>query len=69
MVQVQSLARVLGGEQRSSSGILTFTFATAAILMVVEFTSQAGSASMVNWMAGWGVLQVFAPSLHEPTSR
>ena len=53
---VSSFAQILGGPERSASGLLQLSFLTAAILTVVEFTSDAGTAAASDWMSTWPLL-------------
>ena len=50
---VQSLATILGGEQRSATKLLTTCFVGAALVSVVDFTFQAGIVSVTDSFSQW----------------
>ena len=56
MPGVASLAEVSGGEQRSSTKLLTSAFSVAAIITVVDFTFQAGLVTTADWVSTWPLL-------------
>ena len=55
---ILTLAEVLGGHERSSKFMLVYAFVAAAILTLVEFTSEVGTASASDWMSTWPLLNV-----------
>ena len=53
---ISTLGQVLGGGVRSSSALLVYAFVAGAILTVVEFVSEVGTATMSDWMSQWPIL-------------
>ena len=53
---VSSLAHVLGGPSNSATTVVLYPFLAAAVLAMVEFTSEAGTAMTADWMSQWALL-------------
>lgn len=55
---VTSLSQLLGGGERSASSTMVYAFVAAAVLTIVEFTSEAGTAQTSAWMRStWTLLK------------
>lgn len=54
---VTSLSHVLGGGERSASSTVVYAFVAAAVLTIVEFTSEAGTAQTSAWISTWKLLK------------
>ena len=54
---VTSLSNVLGGGERSASSTVVYAFVAAAVLTIVEFTSEAGTAQTSAWISSWKLLK------------
>lgn len=64
---VDCLARALGGGSHSSSSMLRGSFQVAALLTIIEFTSEAGTSQMANWITTWPAIKG-DPCIHPPAS-
>jgi len=60
---VASYSQILGGADRSASGVLLWAFVVGGLLSATEFMSEAGTATVADWMSDWPMLKALPPSL------
>ena len=53
---ISSLGAALGGQQRSCTNLVLYAFVAGGVLTLVEFTSEAGTAMVSDWMSQWPIL-------------
>ena len=60
---VASYSQILGGADRSASGVLLWAFVVGGLLSATEFMSEAGTATVADWMSDWPMLEALRSQL------